>query len=88
MSKTPQKIAKTKLIKQISTVYKGAFKVTVESDDGGSHLCLYIETDGLSDNLPQTVKDCLPSSYWLDWRLLVMRCPPGWARAPDDEVRN
>ncbi len=54
------------------------FTVKFEQDDGGSHICLYIEVEDPDAQLEQGVSDALYAPKWEGWRYIILKCPIGY----------
>ena len=52
---------------------EGAFDVRIESDDGGTHVTIYVEKGGDASKVLDTF-----SSRFKDRRIIVMRVPEGF----------
>jgi hypothetical protein len=61
----------------------GPFDVGIESDDGGSHICVTVE---IPEDAPKVVKKCYD---WKHQRIIVKKVPPGWLemqrKRPNDD---
>jgi len=69
--------ARKTLIEHVKSVCDHKTMVCFESDDGGSHIVIYIEVLVPSDPLPPFLKEALLHSKWLGWRQMVIKCPIG-----------
>ena len=69
--------ARKTLIEHVKSVCDHKTMVCFESDDGGSHIVIYIEVLVPSDPLPAFLKEALLHSKWLGWRQMVIKCPIG-----------
>lgn len=79
--KASKEEAERKLRKHVVAVWDRRFDVRFESDDGGTHLCLYLEVDDVSKPLDKFVVDSIWEPKWLGWRFLLIKCPPGYIDA-------
>ena len=69
------------LKQHVSGVYDGVFDVKFKSDDGGSHITLYIEVEDTSEPLDPFISDAIWVPKWKGWRFIIMKCPPGYIDA-------
>ena len=79
--KAPKDEAEKALKKHVAGVYDGKFDVNFASDDGGNHICLYIEVDDASMPLDKFLRDAVWSAKWMGWRFLIVKCPHGYIDA-------
>ena len=49
-----------------------AFDVTIQTDDGGAHICISIE---VHEDAQAVVRKCYE---WKSQRIIVKKVPPGW----------
>ena len=75
--------AKRELAKEIVDIYEGTFDIQMKSDDGGSHIVLYVEVENPNEKL---IHEELNNFYckrpkWQGWRLILMKCPIGYINA-------
>ena len=80
---SPEK-AKATIEKAVKgTKYKCHAKI--ESDDGGSHVVLYVEVRDPNDHTEHLSEDFksifVPHSKWLGWRYIIMKVPYGYINA-------
>tara|TARA_R110002020_G_scaffold68019_2_gene178271 strand:+ start:39 stop:341 length:303 start_codon:yes stop_codon:yes gene_type:complete len=78
--KASQEKAKISIEKAVKgTKYKCYAKF--ESDDGGSHIALYVEVgdpNDFTEHLNEDFKSIfVPHSKWLGWRYIIMKVPYG-----------
>ena len=73
--KAPKKEAEKALREHVVGVYDGRFTVRFETDDGGTVLCLYLEVEEPSQQLPEFLTDTLFVSKWMGYRYVIMKCP-------------
>ena len=57
---------------EVPDLTEGPFDVSIESDGGGSHICIAIE---MHTDAPAIVKKCYE---WKDQRIIVKKVPTGW----------
>ena len=76
--KTPKDEAEKALRQHIVGIYDGKSDVKFESDDGGTHICLYLEVEDTSKPIDQFIMDTLWTAKWMGWRFLIMKCPRGY----------
>jgi hypothetical protein len=69
--------ARKTLTEHVKSVCDHKTMVCFESDDGGSHIVIYVEVLVPSDPLPAFLRETLHHSKWLGWRQMVIKCPPG-----------
>ena len=79
--KAPQKEAEKALRQHVSGVCDHRFTVKFQSDDGGSHITLYLEVEEVDESLPIGLYDSLNFAKWMGWRFLIMKCPIGYISA-------
>ena len=85
------KDAKRDLAKTIVEIYDGHFDIRMESDDGGSHMCLYVEVEDPSVTMTHEglYKFLYTHAKWQGWRFIMIKCPIGYIdaiiRAPKRE---
>lgn len=74
------KDAKRDLAKVIVDIYDGVFEIKMESDDGGSHMTLYVEVEDPSGDLDhEGLCNFLgPHAKWQGWRFMLIKCPIGY----------
>lgn len=77
---TSEEVRKT-LSSHVVDHFDGAFSVQFETDDGGSHVCLYIEVDQPSKPLTPQMRSDLHRSKWLGWRYMLIKVPVGYVKA-------
>ena len=75
--KAPKDEARKELIKHVRKVCDLEHMVCFESDDGGSHIVIYVECEIPSDPLPPFLRESLHFSKWMGWRQMVVKCPIG-----------
>lgn len=76
--KAPKEDAERSLRKHVVGIWDGRFDVKFESDDGGTHIVLYMEVDNVDQAIDQFILDALWVAKWEGWRLLIMKCPCGY----------
>ncbi len=76
--KASRQDAEKSLRQHVAGVCDLRFTVKFESDDGGHHLCLYIEVEDPEVQLEPGLSDALCAPKWEGWRYLVVKCPPGY----------
>ena len=83
--------AKRDLARTIVDIYDGHFDIRMESDDGGSHMTLYVEVEDPSEALTHEglYKFLYAHAKWQGWRFIMIKCPIGYIdaiiRAPKKE---
>jgi hypothetical protein len=75
--KATKEEARKTLTEYVEGVCDREYMVCFESDDGGTHIVIYVECEVPSDPLPAFLRDALHHSKWLGWRQMVVKCPPG-----------
>ena len=75
--KAPKEEARRELIKHVRSVCDLEHMVCFESDDGGSHIVIYVEVLVPSDPLSHFHKESLCMNKWMGWRQMVIKCPIG-----------
>ena len=75
--------AKISLAKAVVEIYEGTFDIQLRSDDGGSHITLYVEVENPSENLTHEglIKFHHETVKWEGWRFIMMKCPIGYINA-------
>ena len=76
--------AERSLRQHVAGVCDLRFTVRFEQDDGGSHICLYVEVENPSDPLDAPLVEALHFSKWEGWRYLIIKCPIGYIDAMID----
>ena len=57
---------------EVPDLTEGPFDVSIESDDGGSHICITIE---IHEDAQAIVQKCYE---WKNQRIIVKKVPTGW----------
>tara|TARA_Y100000296_G_scaffold82779_1_gene112471 strand:- start:1608 stop:1892 length:285 start_codon:yes stop_codon:yes gene_type:complete len=76
--RAPSEEAIAALKKEIHSIFKGQFHIRIASDDGGSPLELSLGRENPSERLEQDLLEALPKSRFMGWRLIVIKCTPGY----------
>ena len=76
--KASKEDAERSLRKHVAGIWDGRFDVKFESDDGGTHIVLYMEVDNVDQPIDQFILDTLWVAKWEGWRFLIMKCPDGY----------
>jgi len=79
------KLEKKETIRKVSQyvvdIYDGRFCVKFDSDDGGTVLNVYLETEEPSQPLGGLLQDAFKHSKWHGWRYVVTKVPLGYIDA-------
>jgi hypothetical protein len=75
--KSPKDEARKELIKYVRNVCDLEHMVCFASDDGGTHIVIYVEVEVPADPLPSFLRESLHHSKWMGWRQMVIKCPIG-----------
>ena len=75
--KASKEEARQTLREHVKSVCDLKHMVCFESDDGGSHIVIYVEVEVPADPLPAFLREVLHHSKWLGWRQMVVKCPIG-----------
>jgi hypothetical protein len=62
----------------VAGIWDGRFDVKFESDDGGTHLVLWLEVEDTTAQLDEPLLNELWTPKWMGWRFLIMKCPPDY----------
>ncbi len=81
MAKASRRQAEKSLRQHVAGVCDLRFAVKFESDDGGNHICLYVEVDDPDSNLDPGTRDAICMPKWEGWRYIVIKCPVGYIDA-------
>jgi len=73
--KAPKDEAERALRKHVAGIWDGRFDVKFESDDGGTHITLWLEVENPSMPLDQPLLNELWASKWMGWRFIITKCP-------------
>tara|TARA_Y100000592_G_scaffold73359_1_gene114246 strand:- start:2400 stop:2696 length:297 start_codon:yes stop_codon:yes gene_type:complete len=79
--KADPQTAISKLMQHTAGVFDGRFHAKVESDDGGSHITLYVEVEDPNKPMDSFLVDALHVPKWMGWRFILCKCPPGYIDA-------
>lgn len=79
--KADPQTAISKLMQHAAGIFDGRFHALIKSDDGGSHVVLYLEVDEPNDPLDSFLVDALHVPKWMGWRFILCKCPPGYIDA-------
>tara|TARA_B100000686_G_scaffold339677_1_gene414132 strand:+ start:1089 stop:1364 length:276 start_codon:yes stop_codon:yes gene_type:complete len=78
--KATEEEAVNALREEIQTWCYTPFFVNAGTDDGGRHLQIWIERENPSERMDGLMCEMLPSGRYMDWRLIVIKCPPEYIR--------
>lgn len=79
--KSSKKEAEKSLRQYIAGVCDLRFTVKFDQDDGGSHICLYVEVEDPAEPLGAGLRDAICMPKWEGWRYIVSKCPIGYIEA-------
>ena len=79
--KADSQTAISKLMQHVAGVFDGRFHAKITSDDGGSHITLYVEVEEPSQPLDPFLSDAIYFPKWMGWRYVICKCPPGYIDA-------
>lgn len=79
--KSTREEAEKQLMMHVAGIFEGRYTVRFESDDGGNHITLIIETESPSENLDSFLSEALSFSKWMGWRYIIKKVPVGYIDA-------